>query len=233
MLANLISLAANTRKPLLQVVEEHGLRLLDQAVMVEEVAVRFAERKRHMNVCDFDDLLIHWLRLLEDPRLSEVAALVRSAYDHVLVDEYQDVSAIQGALVDAMAKEHGSLVCVGDDAQSIYGFRGADFAQIAEFRGRHPNARLYPLTINYRSTPEVLALANRSIARNVKQYPKELVAVKKSGPKPAVIRCATCSSRPSSSPSACSSCTTSTTSRCRAWPCSTATTRTASSCRSS
>ncbi|WAS96839.1 ATP-dependent helicase [Nannocystis punicea] len=186
-LANLISLAANTRKPLMQVVEEHGLRLLDQAVMIDEVALRFAERKRHMNVCDFDDLLIHWLRLLEDPRLTEVAALVRSAYDHVLVDEYQDVSAIQGALVDAMAKEHGSLVCVGDDAQSIYGFRGADFAQIAEFRARHPGARLYPLTINYRSTPEVLALANRSIARNVKQYPKELVAVKKSGPKPAVI----------------------------------------------
>jgi DNA helicase-2/ATP-dependent DNA helicase PcrA len=186
-LSNLISLATNTRKPLLKVVEEHGLRLLDQALMIEEVAVRFAERKRQMNVCDFDDLLLHWLRLLEDPRHADVAALLRSQYDHVLVDEYQDISAIQGALVDEMAREHRSLVCVGDDAQSIYSFRGADFGQIAEFRARHPQARLYPLTINYRSTPQILALANRSIAGNKKQYPKELVAVKKPGPKPAVI----------------------------------------------
>jgi DNA helicase-2/ATP-dependent DNA helicase PcrA len=186
-LANLISLAINTRRPLLKIVEEHGLRLLDQALMVEEVATRFAERKRQMNVCDFDDLLLHWLHLLEDPRHADVAALLRAGYDHVLVDEYQDISAIQGALIDEMAREHKSLVCVGDDAQSIYSFRGADFGQIAEFRARHPEARLYPLTINYRSTPEILALANRSIAKNVKQYPKELVAVKKPGAKPAVI----------------------------------------------
>lgn len=186
-LANLISLAVNTRKPLLKVVEEHGLRLIDQALMIEEVATRFAERKRQMNVCDFDDLLLLWLRLLEDPRHADVAALLRADYDHVLVDEYQDISAIQGALIDEMARDHRSLVCVGDDAQSIYSFRGADFGQIAEFRARHPDARLYPLTINYRSTPEILALANRSIARNVKQYPKELVAVKKPGARPAVI----------------------------------------------
>ena len=115
-LANLISLAINTRRPLLKIVEEHGLRLLDQALMVEEVATRFAERKRQMNVCDFDDLLLHWLHLLEDPRHADVAALLRAGYDHVLVDEYQDISAIQGALIDEMAREHKSLVCVGDDA---------------------------------------------------------------------------------------------------------------------
>ncbi len=158
-LANLISLAVNTRRPLLKVVEEHGLRLLDQALMIDEVAARFAERKRQMNVCDFDDLLFHWLRLLEDPRHADVAAMLRAGYDHVLVDEYQDISAIQGALIDEMAREHRSLVCVGDDAQSIYSFRGADFGQIAEFRARHPDARLYPLTINYRSArPAVIPL---------------------------------------------------------------------------
>lgn len=186
-LANLISLAVNTRKPLLKVVEEHGLRLLDQAVMVEEIAARFTERKRQMNVCDFDDLLQLWLRLLEDPRHQDVAAILRAGYDHVLVDEYQDINALQGAIVDGMARDHRSLVCVGDDAQSIYSFRGADFAQIAEFRARHPAARLYALTVNYRSTPQILALANRSIARNVKQYPKELVAVKQPAARPAVI----------------------------------------------
>ena len=186
-LANLISLATGTRQPLEKVVEQHNLKLLDQAGMMAQVARRFAERKRQMNVCDFDDLLSEWLRLLEDPSLRQVGDELRAAYDHVLVDEYQDINAAQGALCDAMAVGHQSLTCVGDDAQSIYSFRGADFTQIAAFRARHPQADLYKLTINYRSSPQILALANRSIANNRSQYPKELTAVKPAGAVPAVI----------------------------------------------
>ncbi|MBK7829851.1 ATP-dependent helicase [Nannocystis sp.] len=186
-LANLISLATGTRQPLEKVVEQHNLKLLDQAGMMAQVARRFAERKRQMNVCDFDDLLSEWLRLLEDPTLRHVGDELRAAYDHVLVDEYQDINAAQGALCDAMAVGHQSLTCVGDDAQSIYSFRGADFTQIAAFRARHPQADLYKLTINYRSSPQILALANRSIAHNRSQYPKELQAVKPAGAVPAVI----------------------------------------------
>ena len=186
-LANLISLATGTRQPLEKVVEQHNLKLLDQAGMMAQVARRFAERKRQMNVCDFDDLLSEWLRLLEDPSLRQVGDELRAAYDHVLVDEYQDINAAQGALCDAMAVGHQSLTCVGDDAQSIYSFRGADFTQIAAFRARHPQADLYKLTINYRSSPQILALANRSIAHNRSQYPKELQAVKPAGAVPAVI----------------------------------------------
>jgi hypothetical protein len=105
----------------------------------------------------------------------------------VLVDEYQDINALQGALCDEMARDHRSLTCVGDDAQSIYSFRGADFNQIGAFRARHPQAEIYKLTINYRSTPQILALANRSIAHNRNQYPKELTAVKQPGARPALI----------------------------------------------
>jgi DNA helicase-2/ATP-dependent DNA helicase PcrA len=186
-LCNLIGLASGTRQPLARVVEQHDLKLLDQAGMIEQVARRFAERKREMNVCDFDDLLAHWLRILEDPQLAGVADELRAGYDHVLVDEYQDINALQGALCDQMALGSGSLTCVGDDAQSIYSFRGADFSQIGAFRARHPRADIYKLTINYRSTPQVLALANRSIAHNRSQYPKELVAVKPDGMRPALI----------------------------------------------
>ncbi len=186
-LANLISLASGTRQPLARVVEQHNLKLLDQAGMMEQVARRFAERKRQMNVVDFDDLLGEWLRLLEDPAARLVGDELRASYDHVLVDEYQDINALQGALCDAMARDHRSLTCVGDDAQSIYSFRGADFTQIAAFRARHPQADLYKLTINYRSTPQILALANRSIAHNRHQYPKELTAVKPDAARPAVI----------------------------------------------
>lgn len=186
-LLGLIGLASGTRQPLEKVVEQHALKLLDQAGMMTRVAARFAERKRVMNVCDFDDLLGGWLQLLTDPALSSVGDELRASYDHVLVDEYQDINALQGALCDAMAQDHRSLTCVGDDAQSIYSFRGADFTQIGAFRARHPQADIYKLTINYRSTPQILALANRSIAHNRNQYPKELTAVKPEGPRPAVL----------------------------------------------
>ncbi|MCA9714079.1 MAG: ATP-dependent helicase, partial [Myxococcales bacterium] len=108
-------------------------------------------------------------------------------FRHVLVDEYQDINALQGALVDAMALDHRSLTCVGDDAQSIYSFRGADIRLIADFRHRHAGAQVLKLTINYRSTPQILDLANRSIRHNKRQHPKDLQAVKKAGPTPAVI----------------------------------------------
>jgi len=186
-LAGLISLAQGTRRPLLDVVQEHALRLLDQVPLMEQVARGFAERKRAMNLCDFDDLLTHWLALLEDPSHRAIADELRASYDHVLVDEYQDINALQGALCDQMALGHRSLLAVGDDAQSIYSFRGADFTQISHFQVRHPGATILKLTVNYRSTPEILALANRSIAHNRDQHPKELQAVKKPGPKPAVI----------------------------------------------
>ncbi len=186
-LQSLISLATGTRRPMRRVVEEHKIKLLDQAVAIDHVAQRYAERKRQMNLCDFDDLLSQWMRLLEDPELASVARTLRARYDHVLVDEYQDINAMQGALVDAMALEHRSLTCVGDDAQSIYSFRGADIRLIADFAHRNAGATILKLTINYRSTPEILQLANRSIRHNKHQHPKDLQAVKQSGPTPALI----------------------------------------------
>ncbi|MCA9661116.1 MAG: ATP-dependent helicase, partial [Myxococcales bacterium] len=186
-LSSLISLAAGTRRPLRKVVEEHKLKLLDQAPMMEEVAAAYAKRKRSMNLVDFDDLLGLWAELLENPDHQGIAADIRGSYDHVLVDEYQDINALQGAICDMMAEGHGSLTCVGDDAQSIYSFRGADFRQISHFMTRHPKATILKLTVNYRSTPEILALTNRSIGHNKNQHRKELQAVKPSGAVPAVI----------------------------------------------
>lgn len=186
-LYSMISFAAGTTRPLFQIIDWRYPRFLDQAVTIESVAARYAERKRRLNVVDFDDLLVLWLRLLRDPTLKEVGDRLRASYEHILVDEYQDINALQGALIDEMARETGSLTCVGDDAQSIYSFRGADFSQIHDFRTRHPEAKVLPLTINYRSTPEILDLANRSITQNKQQHPKELQAVRDSGMKPAVI----------------------------------------------
>ncbi|HGG57794.1 MAG TPA: ATP-dependent helicase, partial [Nannocystis exedens] len=115
-LSNLISLATGTRRPLRKIVEERKLKLLDRAPMMEDVAKAYAKRKRDMNLVDFDDLLGLWAELLENPDHRAIAGELRDSYDHVLVDEYQDINALQGSICDLMAAEHGSLVCVGDDA---------------------------------------------------------------------------------------------------------------------
>lgn len=186
-LYSMLSFAAGTTRPLFQVLDWRYPRFLDQSVLIEKVAARYVERKRRLNVVDFDDLLVLWLRLLRDPEAAAIGDLLRASYEHILVDEYQDINALQGAIIDEMARDTGSLTCVGDDAQSIYSFRGADFSQIHEFSSRHRGASVMPLTINYRSTPQILDLANRSIRHNREQHPKELQAVREAGMTPAVI----------------------------------------------
>lgn len=183
----LIGLAQGTGTPLPDLIAARAQQLVPQLPAILDVCERYVMRKRAMNVVDFDDLLVHWHSLLSSPAHAQVGAELRAAYDHVLCDEYQDTSALQGTLCDLMAERCGSLTCVGDDAQSIYSFRGADFEQIVAFRRRHTDAQVLRLTINYRSTPEILELANRSIARNTKGHPKELRAMKQRGMVPAVI----------------------------------------------
>ena len=186
-LSQIASQATGMLGSIAEVVERRFVRFVELSDPIARVIARFHERKRRLNLVDFDDLLALWLELLRDPRHAEIAARLRSQWQHLLVDEYQDINTLQGALIDEMARDHGSLTCVGDDAQSIYSFRGADFAQIHDFKVRHPDATVFPLTINYRSTPDILALANRSIARNREQHPKQLTAARKAGMRPALI----------------------------------------------
>ena len=186
-LGNIASQATGMIGTVAAVVERRYLKFLELLDPIETVIARYHERKRRLNCVDFDDLLSLWLELLRDPKHRDVANRLRSDWQHLLVDEYQDINALQGALIDEMAAEHGSLTCVGDDAQSIYAFRGADYAQIHDFTIRHRGAQVMQLTINYRSTPEILALANRSIAVNRSQHPKQLQAVRGPGTLPAFI----------------------------------------------
>ena len=102
--------------------------------------------------------------------------MLAEQFQHILVDEYQDTNAIQGAIVDLLASKHRNLTVVGDDSQSIYSFRGANFENIISFKQRYPDAREYRLETNYRSMPEILTLANASIAHNKRRLPKELRA---------------------------------------------------------
>ena len=187
LLASIISLANGSCSGIQEVIHLRFQRFNDVVPMIEEAAQRYAKKKLDQNVCDFDDLLQMWLRLLIEPQYTNIGEHLRGSFAHILVDEFQDVNSVQGRIIDEMAIQHRSLTCVGDDAQSIYSFRGADFRQINHFVDRHPEASVLPLTINYRSSPEILSLSNRSIAFNSNQYPKELQTLRKSRGLPVVI----------------------------------------------
>ena len=146
---------------------------------IEQVITLYDKKKHTLNLMDFDDLLTNWKRvLLEHENIREYYS---SKFMHVLVDEYQDTNKLQAEIVDLISSTNRNLMAVGDDAQSIYSFRGADFENILKFPERYPDATIFNLTINYRSTPEILNLANKSIIHNVRQFQKKLLSVKDSG----------------------------------------------------
>jgi DNA helicase-2/ATP-dependent DNA helicase PcrA len=187
-LQDIISFANNTDKPISEVVARRYPYFEPLAQSVSRVDSVYMERKRERNVMDYDDLLLNWKRLLmEKP---EIASIYADQFQHILVDEYQDTNKLQAEIIDLLAVKHRNVMVVGDDAQSIFAWRGAEFTNIYEFPQRYPEARVYRLETNYRSTPEILALANVSIASNRKQFPKVLRAARGSkGLSPALVPC--------------------------------------------
>ena len=184
-LLDLYSYTVNTGRSFTNVLAERAPHFAALEAEIISVLTRYRERKRAGNACDYDDLLLHWKRLLDES--PEAAAQLAASYDHILVDEYQDTNQLQGEVIDRMAKVKRNVTVVGDDAQAIYSFRGASFQNIAGFPERYPDAATFRLTRNYRSTPEILALANASIAHNERQFPKELRASREAGALPAVV----------------------------------------------
>jgi DNA helicase-2/ATP-dependent DNA helicase PcrA len=178
-LREVFSYAVNTMDTVEETVRERFPYLLDIVDEIEFLQKRYVDKKRSVNAMDFDDLLALWHRVLAENE--ELRRHYASVFSHILVDEYQDTNRIQAEIVDFMGRINRNVVVVGDDAQSIYSFRGADFQNILEFPTRYPEARVFRLETNYRSTPEVLRLANCSIARNTKQFEKNLRAVRGSG----------------------------------------------------
>jgi DNA helicase II / ATP-dependent DNA helicase PcrA len=186
-LSNLFSLAANTEKPIVRILEEHYQYFLGLEAEIQNLHNRFIARKRSANVMDFDDLLLLWLRLLREQ--ADVAEQYQRRFQFILVDEYQDTNKIQSDIIDLLAARHRNLMVVGDDSQSIYSWRGAHFLNIFQFPQRYPEAKTYKIETNYRSTPEILAVANAAIAPNVEQFSKQLAPSRKSGPKPSLVAC--------------------------------------------
>ena len=187
-LQDILSYATNTDTPIENVIigKYPYFELLTE--QIKRVDIIYQQRKRERNVMDYDDLLLNMKRLLVERQ--EIANMYADQFQHILVDEYQDTNRLQAELIDLLAVRHRNVMVVGDDAQSIFAWRGAEFTNIYEFPKRYPEAALYKLETNYRSTPEILGLANVSIANNRRQFPKMLKAVKRSNDfKPALVPC--------------------------------------------
>jgi len=184
-LAAISSFVQNTLEPLAAVLARRYPMFVQEADEIEKVLILYAARKMDRQLLDFDDLLSLWLTLLADNE--QVRTALANQFLYILVDEYQDTNAIQGAIVDVLASKHRNITVVGDDSQSIYSFRGASFENIITFRERYPDVTEYRLETNYRSVTEILALANASIAHNSRRLPKALRAKRPSGLKPAVV----------------------------------------------
>jgi DNA helicase-2/ATP-dependent DNA helicase PcrA len=172
LLVDLYSFVINTGHELAEVLTNRAPQFLDEAELIADVFKRYLERKRKADLMDFDDLLLNWLLLLS--RFPKARAELLDRFDHILVDEYQDTNRLQADIVDAMLGPNRNLMVVGDDAQSIYGFRGADFSNILGFPDRHPDCQVFRLETNYRSFPPILDLANASIEHNMRQFRKTL-----------------------------------------------------------
>lgn len=185
--ADIFSQAVNRLIPVDEMIQEQFGYFKHLTPQIEAVQKRYLARKRAGGLMDFDDLLVLWLELLTvDKALRE---RYQQRFQYILVDEYQDTNKLQSNLIDLLGKGHGNVMVVGDDSQSIYSWRGADYTNILEFPKRYQGAKTFKIETNYRSTPEILDLANSAIAANVNQFEKELQAVRDTGTKPVLVTC--------------------------------------------
>lgn len=185
-LAEIFSFVVNTEKPLEELLAEKFPYFLPLLERIQDVRERYEKKKKATNSMDFDDLLQKTLSMFQQHE--RIAEIYRRQFQFILVDEYQDTNKIQADLVDLLAHDHRNVMVVGDDAQSIYSWRGANFQNILEFPKRYPDAQVFKIEMNYRSVPEILKVANAAIAANVHQFRKHLSATRESKAlKPALV----------------------------------------------
>ena len=187
LVCDILSMSLNTGLSLGQVMEERYHYFESLTGEIAQAHAAYSRRKRANGVMDFDDLLTQWLRLLR--KNSEVRESFQARFQFILVDEYQDTNQVQCELIDLLGGRHHNIMAVGDDSQSIYSWRGANFRNVLEFPDRHDGTQVFKIETNYRSTPEILDCANAVIAANTQQFEKVLAPVRDSGMKPALVCC--------------------------------------------
>ncbi|HEY6745649.1 MAG TPA: ATP-dependent helicase, partial [Mycobacteriales bacterium] len=187
LLLDLYSRSVNTGRPLSETVAETAPWAADLVEPIAGVIKAYVARKRSRALLDFDDLLLYWRAAVRDDVLSRRLA---GLFDAVLVDEYQDVNQLQVDIVAGLCAGDAGLTAVGDDAQAVYGFRGASARHILDLPAQFADTTVVRLVRNYRSTQPILDLANRAWAGASERYVKELVSVRGGGARPELVDCA-------------------------------------------
>jgi DNA helicase-2/ATP-dependent DNA helicase PcrA len=175
----------NTELPIDELLHREFPQFLEYEQQIVGLFADYTLRKQERNLVDYDDLLLFWATMLEaSPALG---ARMAGLYDHVLVDEYQDTNLLQARVLRGMCRGHRNITVVGDDAQSIYSFRGAHFRNILDFPRQFPGTTLVTLAQNYRSTQPILALSNVLISRAEERFTKDLWTSREGGEKPWLV----------------------------------------------
>ncbi len=179
-----ISYSRNRQDDFEWFIEHNHPKMLPIIGDMKAVANKYAEVKKLQNAMDFDDLLINLLELLQNP---EIISRLSNQFQYVLVDEFQDTNIVQAKIIKLISSTHKNVLVVGDDAQSIYSFRAAEIRNILDFPNSYEQAKTFRLTKNYRSTPQILSIANAVIQHNEEQFDKELSATRGGGSLPELI----------------------------------------------
>ncbi|MCC7056815.1 MAG: ATP-dependent helicase [Chitinophagales bacterium] len=187
-LQEIISKARNCDIPIAQVIDREYTGLYEYIEPIDKISKIYAQYKKANRIFDYDDLMDELRNALRDHKTFR--RKMGQQYQYIMVDEFQDTNTVQKDIIDLIAADHQNVMIVGDDAQSIYGFRGANFENILLFPETYPNCRIVKLEQNYRSTQPILDFSN-IIANNARMgYQKHLFSVHKSPNKPTITRLA-------------------------------------------
>jgi DNA helicase-2/ATP-dependent DNA helicase PcrA len=184
-LANIFSRAVNKMIPIDDVVYDDYPHLTDELESINSIFHAYKRYKSENNFFDFDDLLIYLLQLLKDH--PDIRARISSSYRYVMVDEYQDTNKIQAEILYLLTGDNNNIMVVGDDSQSIYAFRGANFRNIMKFPEMFPATRVIALEENYRSVQPILNLTNIIIEQAKEKYSKNLFTRRSGGSVPVLV----------------------------------------------
>ncbi len=182
---DIYSKSVNKDTPSEDIISVEYPQFLQSTEKINEIIREYNAYKRQNSILDYDDLLLYLRTLLEcNP---EVRKKISNQYKYIMVDEYQDTNTLQSQIIELLASEHNNIMAVGDDSQSIYSFRGANFKNILEFPERFKNTKIIKLERNYRSTQNILSLANEVLKKAKEKYSKNLYSTIESVIKPALI----------------------------------------------
>ncbi len=166
----------NTEQPVDELLEREFPQFVEFSRDVIRIFAEYTSRKAERNLVDYDDLLLFWALMLEQS--TEIAERIAGLYDHILVDEYQDTNLLQARILQGSCRDHRNITVVGDDAQSVYSFRGASVRNILDFPRQFPDTKVVTLEQNYRSTQPILDVTNTLISRAPERFTKNLWTVR-------------------------------------------------------